>query len=91
MSFEPVRTKADLLTLDADEITAGFRDGYRDPDQPEPGPNRGRAYWHGWRSAMIDKRRLPRDEASAQLAHEIAPGGRFDEEVFGRRKDRALR
>lgn len=56
MNFEPVRTKIDLLTLDADEITAGFVDGYRDnPDQVEPGPNRGRSYWHGYCNAMRDK------------------------------------
>lgn len=83
MNFEPIRTKADLLSLDADEITSGFMDGFRDPDQPEPGLNRGRAYWHGWRNAMMDLRRLPLDDASTQLAHEIAAGGRLDPEVFG--------
>lgn len=80
-NFAPVCTKADLLSLDPDEIFAGYTE-YR-PGDPEPGPNRGRAYWHGWRNAAIDHHELPMDDAAAQLAREIAPGGKFDPEVFG--------
>jgi hypothetical protein len=80
-NFEPVRTKADLLSLDADEITRGYMDAER--GDPQPGVNRGRAYWHGWRNRMMDLREIPLDDASAQLAHAIAPNGKFDPEVFG--------
>jgi hypothetical protein len=73
MTFEPVRTIAELEKLDADEIVAGYLE--YGPDDPEPGPNRGRAYWHGWRNAAIDHGRIPKDDASAQLAREVAPGG----------------
>jgi hypothetical protein len=66
--FEPVASVADLDTLDEDEILAGYRE-YRVGD-PEPGPNRGRAYWHGWRNAARDRSQLPSDDASRRLAHE---------------------
>lgn len=72
-AFEPVRTKADLDVLDDDEILAGYIE-YR-PDDPEPGQNRGRAYWHGWRNAAMDHKRIPHDAASAQLAHAVCPRG----------------
>jgi hypothetical protein len=73
MNFDPVRTKADLKTLDDDEIMAGYRETGR--DDPEPGVNRGRAYWHGWRNRMMDLGEIPIDAAARQLAHEVAPGG----------------
>lgn len=73
MNFEPVRTVADLETLDGDEIFAGYTEWK--PGDPEPGPNRGRSYWHGWRNAAIDHRELEGDDASAQLAHEVVQSG----------------
>lgn len=73
MNFAPVRTKADLNTLDHDEIVAGYLETKR--GDPEPGPNRGRAYWHGWRNRMIDLGEIPVDDASRQLAHELWPRG----------------
>jgi hypothetical protein len=73
VNFEPVRTKADLDTLDHDEIVAGYTEAKR--GDPEPGVNRGRAYWHGWRNKMIDLREIEIDGAAHQLIHEIAPNG----------------
>jgi hypothetical protein len=75
MRFEPIRTLADLAALDHDEIVAGYCETRR--GDPEPGPNRGRAYWHGWRNAMIDMGEIPIDDASRQLAREVCPGGVF--------------
>ena len=72
-NFEPVRTVADLETLDDAEILAGYRETRR--GDPEPGLNRGRAYWHGWRNRMIDLREIDGDDASAKLAHEFIRGG----------------
>ena len=72
--FEPVATVADLETLDQDEIVAGFMD-WR-PGDPEPGPNRGRAYWHGFMNAARDHGERPWSPQSAQLAHEIVASGR---------------
>ena len=68
MNFEPVRTVADLETLDDAEILAGYLETKR--GDPEPGINRGRAYWHGWRNRMIDLGEIQGDSASWQLAHE---------------------
>lgn len=72
-TFAPVRTKADLDTLDHDEIVAGYTEARR--GDPEPGPNRGRAYWHGWRVAMMDMGEIEIDADHRHLVHEIAPGG----------------
>ncbi len=67
--FKPVSTLAELNTLDEAEILEGYRDGL--DDQPEPGNNRSKAYWHGWRNGMIDRGRLPMDSAAAKLADEF--------------------
>lgn len=69
MPFEPVRTLADLDSLDHDEIVAGYLSATR--GDPEPGENRGRAFWHGWRNRMIDKQELPKDEAASALARAV--------------------
>lgn len=69
MNFEPVRTKADLDTLDTADVIEGYMAAER--GDPEPGPNRGRAYWHGWRNRMIDMGELPVDDASRQLVREF--------------------
>ena len=73
MNFRPVETAADLATLDEDEIIAGYTE-YQKGD-PEPGPNRGRAYWHGWRNAARDHGQIAGDEAMRKLAREMCPGG----------------
>ena len=67
--FLPVRTVADLETLDANSILDGYRSANR--GDPEPGENRGRAFWHGWRNRMIDLGELPVDDAARQLAREF--------------------
>jgi hypothetical protein len=71
--FAPVRDLTDLDSLNLDEIVAGYRD-YRRGD-PEPGPNRGRAYWHGWRNARSDHDG-PTYEAQRQLAHAVVKSWR---------------
>jgi hypothetical protein len=68
-NFEPVRTKADLDTLNEADIVEGYLSAER--GDPEPGPNRGRAYWHGWRNRMIDYGVFPPDAASQQLVGEV--------------------
>ncbi len=68
-NFEPVRTLADLESLDFADILDGYKSAER--GDPEPGPNRGRAYWHGWRNRMMDYGVIPTDEAAQQLAREV--------------------
>ena len=72
--FEPVRTLADLATLNEDEIVVGYTS--TQPGDPEPGENRGRAYWHGWRNRMMDLGTIPQDAASMQLAREYVQRNR---------------
>ena len=66
MNFEPVSTLADLRSLDDDEIVEGYL-SYLSGD-PEPGPNRGRSFWHGWRNGAIDAGDIPIDDAARELA-----------------------
>ncbi len=73
MNFEPVRTIADLDSLDHGEIVAGYVE--YEPGDPEPGINRGRAYWHGWHNAAIDHHQIEKDDAAAELAHEVISTG----------------
>jgi len=69
MSFEPVRTLADLESLDDVEILAGYLEAKR--GDPEPGPNRGRAYWHGWKCRMIDYGEIKGDSIHEALVKEF--------------------
>lgn len=86
MNFRPVETLADLATLDQDEILAGYLE-YQNGD-PEPGPNRGRAYWHGWRNAAADHGQIEFDGAMRKLAREMwcVRKGRGRSEAGGTRR-----
>ncbi len=81
-NFEPVRTLEDLDSLDLDEIVAGYR-SYEAGD-PEPGPNRGRAFWHGWRNGREDLTG-ELDDAQRALAAEYGARMRAEAAVNGRR------
>ena len=70
MAFAPVRTLRDLNSLDERGILEGYASAER--GDPEPGENRGRAFWHGWRNRMIDIGVLKSDDSSRQLAAEWA-------------------
>lgn len=75
MAFEPVRTLADLESLNSDEILEGYLSA--DRGDPEPGENRGRAYWHGWRNRMIDLHVIQPDDASRNLVREVLASNRL--------------
>jgi hypothetical protein len=66
MNFDPVKTLDDLDSLDEREITDGYMSAER--GDPEPGPNRGRAFWHGWRCRMFDYGLLEIDADHRRLA-----------------------
>jgi hypothetical protein len=72
--FQKVSTKADLDALDIDEVVAGYSAGW-DGELSEPGSDKSRGYWHGWRNAMADKGLLPHDYEMSQLAREVV--GRY--------------
>lgn len=65
MNFPPVLTLADLDSLDDAEMLDGYLSAQR--GDPEPGPNRGRAYWHGWCNRMRDYGELPNDPGHMKL------------------------
>lgn len=74
MNFAPVSTKADLDTLNDAEIVEGYLNFRR--GDPEPGPNRGRSYWHGFMNAARDAGERPETSESARLAAEVVAGWR---------------
>lgn len=67
--FSPVTTADDLATLDDGEILEGYRDGFE--GEREPGNNRSRSYWHGWRNGRVDGGHDEIDTAQRQLAHAV--------------------
>lgn len=67
--FRPVTTLADLDALDGAEIVEGYRAGFA--GEPEPGNNRSRSYWHGWRNGSVDGRHREKDAAQAELARVV--------------------
>lgn len=79
---DPVRTIEDVRTLDPSEMLEGYRDGRA--GEPEPGNNRSRAYWHGWRNGALDGGHIEKDEHHAALAHSCAPGGKVDPRLWER-------
>ena len=64
-----VRTVDDLDSLDQDEIIEGYNDGRK--NEPEPGHNRSRSYWHGWRNGMVDGGHREIDDAQRELARSV--------------------
>lgn len=68
MNFAPVTELADLLALDEDEMKEGYLSARR--GDPKPGPNRGRAFWHGWRCRMMDHGEIKPDAAHMRMIDE---------------------
>ncbi|MGB6105660.1 MAG: hypothetical protein WBF88_17595 [Pusillimonas sp.] len=67
--FQPVRTKADLGLLNDDEMVQGYLAGLS--GAYEPGSDKSRSYWHGWRNGRADRGLAPVDSAQRQLAREV--------------------
>lgn len=66
MNFAPVRTLEELDGLDMGAILEGYRSAER--GDPEPGENRGKAFWHGWCNRQRDFSVLPYSGDAAVLA-----------------------
>ena len=71
----PVETLEDLDRLDSDEIVSGYR-SFR-ADDPEPGNNHSRAYWHGWCNASADFRQREGTSAQSRLCKMAVERGDF--------------
>lgn len=64
--FTPVQTLEEFDHLDENEILAGYWAGIA--NAAEPGNDRSRAYWHGWRNGMVDGKHAQADAAQTALA-----------------------
>lgn len=67
--YQPIKTKAELDLLDEQEMVSGYLHGLHCPD--EPGSDKSRSFWHGWRNAQVDRGRVAIDDAQMMLAREI--------------------
>lgn len=68
MNFAPVTDLWELDSLDHDQVVEGYASAER--GDPEPGPNRGKSFWHGWRCRMMDMGEIPIDDAHHKLIKE---------------------
>lgn len=67
-AYRPVGSLADLQTLDEGEVLDGYLSGVHGEEYPSVRPSR--AFWHGWRSGMMDRGDLPPDAAALTLRRE---------------------
>ena len=75
LSRKPVATVEELSALDNDEIVEGYMDGF--DNEPAPGDNRSKSYWHGYRNGQVDGGHVAADAAQVALAKEIIESGYF--------------
>lgn len=68
MNFAPVATLEELDALEEAAVCEGYRSAER--GDPEPGPNRGRAFWHGWRCRMFDLGEMQPDKTHRNLVRQ---------------------
>ena len=69
MKFKPVETLEELASLNQEEVVVGYASA--EAGDPEPGENRGRSFWHGWRNRMMDYGEIEHDDAARILAREF--------------------
>jgi ribosome modulation factor len=67
--YQPLSSVRDLDVIDESECVAGYRAGLH--GEPEPGNDKSKSYWHGWRNGMMDKGRMPIDAPARNLATEF--------------------
>jgi hypothetical protein len=61
-----ITTVTELNMLNGDDVLEGYCDGF-DGDK-EPGDNRSKSYWHGWRNGALDGGHIKKDQAHKDLA-----------------------
>lgn len=69
----PVEDAAELALLDEAEMIEGYHDGRS--GEPEPGGNRSKSYWHGWRNGRVDGHHAEPDAAMRLLAQSALAAG----------------
>jgi hypothetical protein len=65
----PVTTISELQELEDSEILEGYVDGRS--NEPMPGDNRSKAYWHGWRNGQVDGGHAKIDNAQMELVKKV--------------------
>lgn len=68
----PVTDIQELRALDPAEVVEGYHDGLAGDE--EPGGNRSKSYWHGWRNGRSDRSGQP-DAAQRALARAFLEAG----------------
>ena len=71
--FQSAATIEDLSSLDEAEMLEGYQAGYK--GEAEPGNDRSRSYYHGWRNGMVDSKRLVATPEQLDLARVIVETG----------------
>ena len=66
--FKKVIDLYDLVTLDVDEIKAGYNYGIR--GGRKPGSDKSRAFWHGWRHGAVGIGSIKKDKAMRTLLNQ---------------------
>jgi hypothetical protein len=67
--FSAVFSVRELELLDSDEILEGYLSARS--CRTEPGNNRSKSFWHGWRNGMADLWHADPDAAQAALAKDF--------------------
>lgn len=67
-NFASFASVEELDSLDEAEMIEGHLSAQR--GDPEPGPNRGKAFWHGWRTRMMDLGEIDGGEVHRKLVRE---------------------
>lgn len=67
--FNKVETVEDLNKLDDTEMVSGYLAGFK--NDAEPGSDKSKSFWHGWRNGMIDGGYMHKDDSSSKLAREF--------------------
>jgi len=75
LARKPVATVEELSALNTDEIVEGYFDGF--DNEPQPGDNRSKSYWHGYRNGQVDGGHVDVDANQVLLAKEAIESGYF--------------
>lgn len=67
--YAPLTSAAELALIDDGDCVAGYHAGL--DGEPEPGSDRSKSFWHGWRNGMIDSHRMPIDAAALALVRDM--------------------
>lgn len=66
--YQPLKSAAELDLLDMDDCVTGYRAGLH--GDAEPGSDKSKSFWHGWRNGMMDTNRMPHDADARAVAGE---------------------